>query len=228
MRSYSVVPSRGGALADAVTHVVVLSPVLLYQEAWRALLSAQPGIGVIGTTAVAPGPGSLAASASPVTILCDLPTPPLQAVKEIKTTVPAAGVLCLVQSYDLAEIVALLQAGANGCLTRDEPVPDLARAVIAVGRGEIALPLDIAARALAAMARGTAPSQDHVEPLSEREEEVLRLLAQGLTNKDMAQTLILSVRTVEAHLRSIFGKLGVRSRTEAALWAIRHGYPAPN
>ncbi|HET7376275.1 MAG TPA: response regulator transcription factor, partial [Anaerolineae bacterium] len=60
--------------------------------------------------------------------------------------------------------------------------------------------------------------------LTEREIEVLRLLAQGSTNKDIAQTLILSVRTIDAHLRSIFAKLNVRSRTEAALWAARYGY----
>ena len=66
-----------------------------------------------------------------------------------------------------------------------------------------------------------------VAPLSERETEVLRLLAQGHTNKDIAQALILSVRTVEAHLRNIFAKLGVNSRTEAALWAVQHGYGAP-
>jgi DNA-binding NarL/FixJ family response regulator len=104
-------------------------------------------------------------------------------------------------------------------------VGDLARAIIAAGRGEIALPPHIAGRALAALARGEPASDEGlIEPLSERELEVLRLLAQGLTNKDMAQTLILSVRTVEAHLRNIFGKLGVRSRTEAALWAVTHGY----
>lgn len=68
------------------------------------------------------------------------------------------------------------------------------------------------------------PPDRLIEPLSEREADVLRLLAQGLTNKDIAQTLILSVRTVEAHLRSVYGKLGVRSRTEAALWAVKHGY----
>ena len=82
----------------------------------------------------------------------------------------------------------------------------------------------IAGRALAAMARGETVGETLVEPLSDRETEVLRLLAQGLTNKDMAQTLILSVRTIEAHLRNIFGKLGVTSRTEAALWATKYGY----
>jgi DNA-binding NarL/FixJ family response regulator len=103
-------------------------------------------------------------------------------------------------------------------------VAELARAIIAVGRGEIALPPSIAGRALAALARGESVGGSLIEPLSERESEVVQLLAQGLTNKDIAQTLFLSVRTVEAHLRNIFGKLGVRSRTEAALWATKHGY----
>lgn len=119
----------------------------------------------------------------------------------------------------------LLQAGITGCLSREEPVAELSRAIIAVGRGEIVLPPSLAVRALAVLARGdTGGNGGLIEPLSERESEVLRLLAQGLTNKDIAQTLILSVRTVEAHLRNIFGKLGVRSRTEAALWAAKHGY----
>jgi two-component system, NarL family, response regulator LiaR len=211
-------------LAEAVTRVVVLSPVLLYREAWRALLSVQPGITVAGVTSVVEDMSNLASPSSPTTVLSDLPAQSSEAVHLIKNTVPGAGVLCLVHSYDLTEIISLLQAGANGCLTRDEPVADLARAVIATGRGEIALPPEIAGRTLAAMAHGAPLVQDQVEPLSEREVEVLRLLAQGLTNKDIAQTLIVSVRTIEAHLRSIFGKLGVRSRTEAVLWAVRHGY----
>ena len=81
-----------------------------------------------------------------------------------------------------------------------------------------------AIKALVAIARGEGVDDAQTEALSEREAEILRLLAQGLTNKDIAQTLILSVRTVEAHLRNIFAKLGVRSRTEAALWAVKHGY----
>ena len=118
----------------------------------------------------------------------------------------------------------LLQAGATGCISRDDTVGDLARAIIAAGRGEPVLPPVIASQALLALARGQAVSQNPIESLSEREMEIVRLLAQGQTNKDIAQTLILSVRTVEAHLRSIFARLGVRSRTEAALWAAKHGY----
>src|SRR3972149_4536137 len=100
--------------------------------------------------------------------------------------------------------------------------------------GELCPPPPSAARAVAALPRGESVGDpgagsvaDLVEPLSDREAEVLRLLAQGLTNKDMAQTLMLSVRTVEAHRRSIYGKLGARARTEAALWAVKHGHGLP-
>ena len=118
----------------------------------------------------------------------------------------------------------LLQAGATGFVDHNTDVADLARATIAVGRGELALPPRIAASALTALARSdTVSSHDLVEPLTQREREVLALLAQGLTNKDIAQALFVSVRTVEAHLRNVYGKLSVRSRTEAALWAVEHG-----
>ena len=160
----------------------------------------------------------------PATLLIDLPPPLLPITQQLRTIVPTLGLLCLVDSYELDQILPLLRAGASGCISRDEPVAELARAIIAVGRGEITLPASIASRALAALARGESPAGDLIEPLSEREAEVLQLLAQGMTNKDIAQTLILSVRTVEAHLRNVFGKLGVRSRTEAALWATKHGY----
>jgi DNA-binding NarL/FixJ family response regulator len=77
---------------------------------------------------------------------------------------------------------------------------------------------------LAVLAHGDRTERHPIDPLTEREAEVLRLLAQGLTNKDIAQALIISVRTVEAHLRNIYAKLGVDSRTEAALWSVRNGY----
>ena len=132
--------------------------------------------------------------------------------------------LFLVQSDDLAEIVPLLQAGATGFVSRNDSVGDLVRAIVAAGRGELVLPSTLAARALTALARGESVGSHPTEALSQRETEVVRLLGQGLTNKDIAQTLILSVRTVETHLHNIYGKLGVCSRTEAALWAVKRGY----
>jgi DNA-binding NarL/FixJ family response regulator len=77
---------------------------------------------------------------------------------------------------------------------------------------------------LVALARGEAVQEASPAALTSREQEVLKLLAQGFTNKDIAQTLFLSVRTVEAHLRNVYSKLGVSSRTEAAIWAVNHGF----
>ena len=129
---------------------------------------------------------------------------------------------CLVDGYDLAQVIALLHAGALGCLRRDATVVDLARAVIAAGRGEIVLPPSLAVQALVALTRGELRPERPSESLTNRETEVLGLLAQGLTNKDIAQRLFLSVRTIEAHLRHVYSKLGVASRTEAVLWAVEN------
>ncbi|MCB0155853.1 MAG: response regulator transcription factor [Anaerolineae bacterium] len=205
------------------TQVIIVAQAALYRAAWTALLSRQPDIVVAGASSSLSEISPLLQPGRPTALLLDLPPlPPL--IQQLKTLPAEVGLLFLVDLYELDQVVLLLQAGVTGCLTRDAPVADLARAIIAVGRGEIALPPAIAGRALAALARGEASSDGLIEPLSERESEVLHLLAQGLTNKDIAQTLILSVRTVEAHLRNIFGKLGVHSRTEAALWAAKHGY----
>ena len=206
------------------THLVMLSPAALNREAWRALLSTQPDIVVYNLVVDASNLAAALPSGQPTTLLVDLPAPQLELARQVKLLAPEAGVLFLVQSYDLAEIVPLLQAGATGFVSRNDSVGDLVRAIVAAGRGELVLPSSIAARALTALARGESVGSNPVEALSERETEVLRLLGQGFTNKDIAQTLILSVRTVEAHLRNIYGKLSVRSRTEAALWAVRHGY----
>lgn len=204
----------------APTRLFIFTPTALYRQAWRALLSAQPDIemaNVAGTLA------ELGETPSGSTILVDLMAPHPDQVEQLRESNPQAGLLFLVYSYDLEEILPLLQAGATGCISRDASVADLARAIIAVGRGELSLPPEVAGRALSMLARGESPSTSLVEPLTGRERDVLSLLALGYSNKDIAQTLFLSVRTVEAHLRNIYGKLGVRSRTEAALWAVQQG-----
>lgn len=210
------------------TQLVIYGPSRLRRETWRGVLSARPGVAVVGEAADISGVVARLPSGSQAAVLVDGEGEPPEVARRLRAAVPDAGLLFLVAAYDLTQIVALLRAGASGCVSLDDSIGDVARAITAVGRGEIVLPPAIASRALAALARGETPAQavagELVEPLSERESDVLRLLAQGRTNKDIAQTLMLSVRTVEAYLRSVYGKLAVRSRTEAALWAVRHGY----
>jgi len=204
--------------------VVVLAPAALRRDAWLALLEGQPGVEPAGGVAGADELAAMLRAPDPTAVLIDLPETNTDLVRRLRVAAPDAGLLVLVTGHDLSLIVELLQAGATGVLSTTEGAVELTRALTAVGRGEIVLPPGIAARALALLARGGRVEGGLVEALSEREEEVLRLLGQGQTNKDIAQALMLSVRTVEAHLRNIYGKLGVRSRTEAALWAVRRGY----
>lgn len=206
------------------TSVIIYSPAALYREAWRALLSGQPGLVVASVLSDLTRLSSLLEVQPPAALLVDVPTPDPTLARQCKTIIGTPGLLFLVWSYDLPDILTLLQAGATGCLSRDASPGELSRALIAVGRGELVLPPNIAARALMALSQSAPIRGELIEPLSEREEEVLSLLAKGNTNKEIAQTLMLSVRTVEAHMRSIFSKIGVGSRTEAALWAVRHGY----
>jgi VCBS repeat-containing protein len=154
----------------------------------------------------------------------DIPGIQIDLVNQLRLALPDSGLLFLVDSYDLKEIVSLLRAGATGFMAHDATVANLARAIIAVGRGEIVLPPEMATQALLALARGEEVQEEISVSLTDREQDVLNLLAQGHTNKDIAQTLFLSVRTVEAHLRNIYGKLSVASRTEAAIWAVNHDY----
>ncbi|KAA3644002.1 MAG: DNA-binding response regulator [Chloroflexi bacterium] len=213
------------ASPGTITNVFIYSPFALLRSAWKSLLADQAFIRVIGDAHDLATLGARAASASPHTIFIDDPGLDKQLVERLQAQSSANGLLVLGVEYPLADLVQWMQAGVTGFVSRDAPVSELARAMIATGRGEMWLPPSIAGKALAALARGEhSPQDDLVEPLSERETDVLRLLVKGMANKDIAQTLILSVRTVEAHLRSVYGKLGVHSRTEAALWAVRNGY----
>ncbi len=205
------------------TQLIIFASAALQREAWRTLLKDQPSLIIAGVLAEATRLVDFLPIKRPTTLLIDLPAPQPDLIKLVKGSGPALGLLVLVHSYDLTEIIALLKAGATGCLSRDATVSDLARAIIASGRGELVLPPPIATQALLALARGEPIGPGPLEPFTDRELDVLRLLGQGLTNKDIAQTLILSVRTVDAHLRNIFAKLDMHSRTEAALWMVKHG-----
>ena len=204
-------------------NVIVLSDWELSALAWQALLEKLPGLAVAAAVTTPEAVPTVKASATDAAVLLDaVPLLPEQ-VAALAAALPPYGILCLVPTYELDEIVALLRAGAGGVISRNATVVELSLALVAAARGEIVLPPNLAARALTALARGELRSQqEEPQPLTDREGEVLTLLAQGLTNKDIAQSLFLSVRTVEAHLRSIYGKLNVSSRTEAVLWAVQH------
>lgn len=205
------------------TQLLIFPTSNLYRAAWQALLEKQPGIVIAGMAGQVADLSRLRWQ-PPATVLVDVPTIQTDFVNQLLRTVPDGGLLFLVESYDLMEIIDLLRAGATGFVNHDATISELSRGIIAAGRGEIVLPPELATQALVALARGEVVQDRSSATLTEREREVLNLLAQGNTNKDIAQALFLSVRTVEAHLHNIYGKLGVTSRTEAALWAVNHDH----
>lgn len=117
---------------------------------------------------------------------------------------------------------AWLDAGASGILLETSSVEELLDAIRQVFRGETYFPAALTHYVLGIPRPGAPNAQPPVEPLTEREREVLQLLAQGLSNKAIAQKLYVSIRTVEGHLANLYGKLQVKSRTEAALWALQN------
>jgi DNA-binding NarL/FixJ family response regulator len=149
----------------------------------------------------------------------------VEAARQIKAQAPEVQVLVLTAYDDDPYIFAMLQAGASGYVLKNASSEELVRAVRAVARGESALDPTVTAKVMSQLAGGKPPgAQAVVEGLTERELDVLRLAAKGHTNRAIGRELGISDRTVQGHLANIFGKLGVSTRTEAVLLAVKQGW----
>ena len=163
---------------------------------------------------------ALAAQSRPDVVLMDLVMPEVdgvEATRRILAAVPGAQVVVRTSFSDRDRIMDALAAGAVGYLLKDVEPADLLAGVRAAARGESPLHPRAARELITARAERSGPD------LTAREEEVLRLVRQGLANKQIARRLGISERTVKAHLSSVFQRIGVVDRTQAALWAERHG-----
>jgi len=150
----------------------------------------------------------------------------LEATRRITAECPRCRVLALTAHEEEQTIIQLLQAGAVGYLPKTIGLDELIEAIRTAARGESVLPPAVAAVVVRHLAKKEPPEKP-AHPLTDRELEVLRCAAQGLTNYDIAQQLTVSVRTVEAHLTHVYNKLGVSSRTEAVVHAMRQGWVPP-
>lgn len=149
----------------------------------------------------------------------------IEATRRIKAQYPEVKVLVLTAYDDDPYIFALLKAGASGYILKTAESSELVQGVRAVHRGESVLDPAVTQKVVTQLTTGRpAGAQEMVETLTDRELEVLRLVAKGLTNKAIGRELSISDRTVQGHLANIFGKLGVGTRTEAVLMAVQQGW----
>jgi len=206
----------------AEDHVVV-------RQGTRQLLEREKDLEVVGEAGDGEEAVRLASQLKPDVVIMDVAMPKLngiEATKQIKALLPSAAVLIL-SGYDYDEyIFGLLEAGAAGYLLKDVSGDELIGAIRAVYAGEPVLH-PVVARKLMARVKSQVSTTAEAGPqelLTQRELEVLKLAAKGMSNKDIAEALNISVRTVQAHLRDIFNRLGVGSRSEAIVYGLKRGW----
>jgi NarL family two-component system response regulator LiaR len=191
------------------------------REGLRAFLRLQEGIDVVGEAAGADEAVRIAADAAPDVVLLDLVMPGgdgIGAIRRLLEVAPGARVLVLTSFADDAQIFAAMAAGAAGYLLKDVDPAALAEGIRDVHAGRPALHPSVAARL---MRRGSSAST-HGD-ITAREHDVLRLVVEGLPNKQIAQRLGIGEKTVKTHVSRVLAKLGVEDRTQAAVLAIREG-----
>jgi DNA-binding NarL/FixJ family response regulator len=195
------------------------------REATAELVDHQPDMVVVGQAGTGEETVRLARQLHPGVVVMDIAMPRgngLEATRHIVGELPGTRVLVLTAHEDREHVIPLLEAGAIGYLPKTVGLNELLDAIRAAGRGESVLPPSIASVVVRHLSG--AEEQRPEAALTAREMEVLCLVSQGLSNHQVAHELGLSVRTIEAHLTHIYNKLGVGSRTEAALLAQREGW----
>jgi DNA-binding NarL/FixJ family response regulator len=160
----------------------------------------------------------------PDVVLMDLLMPNMDgitAIGRIKSELPETEIVTMTSFIEEEKVTAALEAGASGYVLKDAEAEEVAAAVRAAYHGEVHLDPAVA-RMLAERMRTRKSAPEPVEPLTDREKDVMRLLGQGMSNKDIGGALFITERTARTYVSNILGKLGLQSRTQAALYAVEH------
>ena len=212
----------------AKIRIVLADDHVILRQGTRQLLEHEPDIEVVGEASDGAEAVELVSKLKPDIVIIDVAMPHMngiEATKKIKEILPGTKILVLT-GYDYDEyIFSLLEIGAAGYLLKDVSGDDLVGAVRAVYQGEPVLHPAVMRKLMNRFKTPTTRQTDTpIDVLSEREMEVLKLAVSGKSNKDIADALNISLRTVQAHMRSIFNKLGVGSRSEAIVSGLKKGW----
>jgi NarL family two-component system response regulator LiaR len=205
--------------------ILVVDDHAVVREGLRALIDSEPGMTLVGEAADGEQAVQRARSLQPDVILMDLVMPRkggIEAIGEIVGENPDLRILVLTSFAEDDKVFPAIKAGALGYLLKDSSAEELLRAIRDVHRGEPSMHPTVAHKLMRELQRPSdlPPTE---EPLTEREVEVLRLVARGLSNQKIADRLVVSERTVRTHVSNILDKLHLANRTEAALYALREG-----
>lgn len=213
--------------------VLLVDDQRLMRDGMKTLLSLEGDLEVAGEAANGLEGVQKALEVRPDVVLMDIRMPGMngvEATREIRRALPQTRVLVLTTFDDDELVMDALMEGAAGYLTKDLPAEEIAESVRKVCGGGVVMPPPIAAKVVAELARRNAAvhppakaDKAALEQLTDRERDVLRLLGQGYSNKELGEALFITEGTAKNHVSSVIEKLGLRDRTQAALWAVRHG-----
>lgn len=201
--------------------ILIVDDHSVVRQGLRMFLGLDPDLEVIGEAENGAEGVQKARELQPDVVLMDLLMPVMDgitAIGAIRREMPDVEVLALTSVLEDASVVGAVRAGAIGYMLKDTQADELCRAIKAAAAGQVQLSPKAAARLMREVRAPESP-----ETLTERETEVLRLVAQGQSNKEVARTLSIGEKTVKTHVSNVLGKLGVQSRTQAALYAVRIG-----
>lgn len=210
-----------------IIRVLVVDDHAIVRRGLRGLLEIVDDVEVVGEAEDGEQAVRLAAARAPDVILMDLVMPVkdgISAIREIKALAPGVEIVALTSFIEEGKVVSALEAGASGYLLKDADEHEVVEAIRTARDGEVRLDPAVAALLTERLRRKPAPPP--VDPLTDRELEVLALLGSGLSNKQMASRLTIADCTVRTHVSNVLGKLGLSSRTQAALYAVEHGVTA--
>jgi NarL family two-component system response regulator LiaR len=198
----------------------------LIRQGLRTVLATEPWLEIAGEAGDGQEAIEMARQVEPDVILMDLNMPRLDgiaAISQIKPDLPQTEILVLTSFSEKEHVFPAIKAGASGYVLKDIPTEELLEAIRDVHQGRSSLHPTIARRLMEEIVQPNEDLPTIEEPLTEREIDVLKLVAQGLTNREVAEQLVLSENTVSTHMRKILGKLHLANRTQAALYALRTG-----